>query len=113
MKEVIYQDLGTMAYKKCWEHQLSLFDALLRSKRSDATPEERVAESMAGWLLFVEHTPVYTLGKNGKASNILFSEQMLERIGAEFFHIERGGDVTFHGPGQIVGYPSSIWRRWA
>jgi lipoyl(octanoyl) transferase len=105
MKEVIYQDLGTMAYKKCWEHQLSLFDALLRSKRSDATPEERVAESMAGWFLFVEHTPVYTLGKNGKAANILFSEQMLERIGAEFFHIERGGDVTFHGPGQIVGYP--------
>lgn len=105
MKEVIYKDLGRMAYRECWEQQLSLFDALLRSKRSDATAAERVAESMAGWLLFVEHNPVYTLGKNGKASNILFSEQMLERIGAEFFHIERGGDVTFHGPGQIVGYP--------
>ena len=105
MKEVIYKDLGRMAYRECWEQQLSLFDALLRSKRSDATAAERVAESMVGWLLFVEHNPVYTLGKNGKASNILFSEQMLERIGAEFFHIERGGDVTFHGPGQIVGYP--------
>ncbi len=94
-----------MAYRECWDKQLALFDAILRSKRSDATAEERLAESMAGWLLFVEHNPVYTLGKSGKAENILFTEAMLERIGAEFFHIERGGDVTFHGPGQIVGYP--------
>lgn len=105
MKEVIYKDLGRMAYRECWDKQLALFDAILRSKRSDATAEERLAESMAGWLLFVEHNPVYTLGKSGKAENILFTEAMLERIGAEFFHIERGGDVTFHGPGQIVGYP--------
>lgn len=105
MKEVIYKDLGRMAYKECWDYQLSLFDALLRSKRSDAAAEERQAEAMAGWLLFVEHNPVYTLGKSGKAENILFSEALLERIGAEFFHIERGGDVTFHGPGQLVGYP--------
>lgn len=94
-----------MAYRECWDKQLALFDAILRSKRSDATAEERLAESMAGWLLFVEHNPVYTLGKSGKTENILFTEAMLERIGAEFFHIERGGDVTFHGPGQIVGYP--------
>ena len=94
-----------MAYRECWDYQLSLFDAMLRSKRSGATAEERLAESNAGWILFVEHNPVYTLGKSGKAENILFSEAMLERIGAEFFHIERGGDVTFHGPGQIVGYP--------
>ncbi|MBO5216289.1 MAG: lipoyl(octanoyl) transferase LipB [Alistipes sp.] len=105
MKEVIYKDLGRMAYRECWDKQLALFDAILRSKRSDATAEERLAESMAGWLLFVEHNPVYTLGKSGKTENILFTEAMLERIGAEFFHIERGGDVTFHGPGQIVGYP--------
>lgn len=105
MKEVIYKDLGRMAYKECWEYQLSLFDALLRSKRADVAVEQRQAESFAGWLLFVEHNPVYTLGKSGKVENILFSEQLLERIGAEFFHIERGGDVTFHGPGQLVGYP--------
>lgn len=105
MKEVIYRDLGRMAYKECWEQQLSLFDAILRSKRRDALAEERLSEEMAGWLLFVEHNPVYTLGKSGKAENILFSESMLSRIGAEFFHIERGGDVTFHGPGQLVGYP--------
>ena len=65
----------------------------------DLTPE------MAGWLLLVEHNPVYTLGKSGKQSNMLVSEQYLRSIGAEFFHIERGGDVTYHGPGQIVGYP--------
>ena len=105
MKEVVYKDLGRMAYKECWDYQLSLFDAILRSKRRDALPEEQVAEQMAGWVLFVEHNPVYTLGKSGKAENILFSEQMLQSIGAEFFHIERGGDVTFHGPGQLVGYP--------
>lgn len=103
MKEVKYIDLGRMAYAECWDMQRSLFDRQLAVKAGsvdkDLTPE------MAGWLLLVEHNPVYTLGKSGKQSNMLVSEQYLRSIGAEFFHIERGGDVTYHGPGQIVGYP--------
>lgn len=67
-----------------------------------ADPHER---KLAGEVLLVEHTPVYTLGKSGHAENLLVSRQALEEAGAEFFHIDRGGDITFHGPGQLVGYP--------
>lgn len=103
MKEVEYRDLGRMAYGECWEMQRSLFDRMLAVKAGAV--DEEIIPDMAGWILFVEHNPVYTLGKNGKQSNMLVSEAYLRSIGAEFYHIERGGDVTYHGPGQIVGYP--------
>ncbi|MBR4995644.1 MAG: lipoyl(octanoyl) transferase LipB [Alistipes sp.] len=111
--EVEYRDLGRMGYEECWALQRSLFDALLGSKRGVATTDEAAHQGVgeaigagkAGWLLLVEHNPVYTLGKSGKESNMLISEEYLRSIGAEFFRIDRGGDVTFHGPGQIVGYP--------
>ncbi len=103
MMEVEYIDLGRMAYGECWEKQRSLFDRILATKAGNA--DEEITPEKAGWLLFVEHNPVYTLGKSGKESNMLVSEAYLRSIGAEFYHIERGGDVTFHGPGQIVGYP--------
>ena len=103
MKEVLYRDLGRMAYAECWDLQRSLFDRQLAVKAGSV--DETLTPDMAGWLLLVEHNPVYTLGKSGKQSNMLVSEQYLRSIGAEFFHIERGGDVTYHGPGQIVGYP--------
>ena len=103
MKEAEYRDLGRMAYGECWEKQRSLFDRMLAVKAGAV--DEEITPDMAGWILFVEHNPVYTLGKSGKQSNMLVSEQYLRSIGAEFFHIERGGDVTYHGPGQIVGYP--------
>lgn len=103
MKEVEYRDLGRMAYDECWSLQRSLFDRILVVKAGGE--DEDITPDRAGWLLFVEHNPVYTLGKSGKQSNMLVSEAYLRSIGAEFFHIERGGDVTFHGPGQIVGYP--------
>ena len=86
-----------MDYKACWEYQQRLFDTLLRAK---GTPAEG-----AGYLLLVEHPAVYTLGKSGHAENLLVGEEYLRSIGAEFYHIDRGGDITFHGPGQIVGYP--------
>ena len=86
-----------MDYKACWEYQQRLFDTLLRAK---GTPAEG-----AGYLLLVEHPAVYTLGKSGHAENLLVGEEYLRGIGAEFYHIDRGGDITFHGPGQIVGYP--------
>ena len=103
--EVEYRDLGRMGYSECWALQRSLFERMLAAKRSDASSEQAIAADKAGWMLFVEHNPVYTLGKSGKESNMLVSEEYLRSIGAEFFHIDRGGDVTYHGPGQIVGYP--------
>lgn len=95
--EVEYRDLGRMPYGECWELQQSLFDTLLARKGS--------ATAAAGYLLLVEHPPVYTLGKSGHAENMLVSEAFLRSRGAEYYRIDRGGDVTFHGEGQIVGYP--------
>ena len=99
--QIEYRDLGTMEYEACWQLQQELFDALLARKRAS----ERSADEKAGTLLLVEHLPVYTLGKSGKPDNLLVSQAALEQMGARFFHIDRGGDITFHGPGQLVGYP--------
>lgn len=95
--EVEYRDLGRMPYKECWNLQQSLFEEVLARKGSE--------DGAAGYLLLVEHPPVYTLGKSGHAENLLVSEQFLRSHGAEYYHIDRGGDITFHGEGQIVGYP--------
>jgi lipoyl(octanoyl) transferase len=104
MKGVLYKDLGRMGYSECWDLQRSLFDCVLEAKRTGEVDKDLLGHE-AGWLLLVEHNPVYTLGKSGKDENMLVSEAYLRSIGAEFFRIDRGGDVTFHGPGQIVGYP--------
>lgn len=96
---VEYRDLGRVPYAECWEYQRNLFEGLLRLKR------EGQASEGAGYWLFVEHPAVYTLGKSGHQENMLISEAYLKQLGAEFFHIDRGGDITFHGEGQIVGYP--------
>ena len=118
--EVLYRDLGRMGYGECWDLQRSLFGRILDPKSSAAADSLALSDSQAmsipewdsiidancgGELLFVEHNPVYTLGKSGKAENMLVSEEYLRSIGAEFYRIERGGDITYHGPGQIVGYP--------
>lgn len=97
---VEYRDLGRMPYKECWELQQSLFDELLAQKKQKCAPPHE-----AGYLLLVEHPAVYTLGKSGHAENMLVSEEFLRSHGAEYYHIDRGGDITFHGEGQIVGYP--------
>ena len=97
--KVGYKDLGTMPYNECWQLQQSLFDARLQMRR------EGVESDDCGTILTVEHKPVYTLGKSGNQNNMLISEAYLQSLGAEFFHIDRGGDITFHGPGQIVCYP--------
>lgn len=99
--EVEIRDLQSMVYGECWELQRSLFDALCRKKleKSFADNEPR------GTILIVEHPAVYTLGKSGHAENMLVTEEYLKSLGAEFYHIDRGGDITFHGPGQLVCYP--------
>ena len=106
MKRVLYRDLGRMGYSECWSLQLSEFERMLARKReSDYQAQKSDDSAYMGELLLVEHDHVYTLGKSGKQQNMLVSEEYLRSIGAEFFHIDRGGDVTYHGPGQIVGYP--------
>ena len=101
MQEVEIRDLQTMAYGECWELQRTLFDALCRKKLDKSL----AAEDSCGTILIVEHPAVYTLGKSGKEGNMLCTEERLKALGAEFYHIDRGGDITFHGPGQLVCYP--------
>ncbi len=95
--KAICRDLGLMEYARCWELQRQLFDDLLARKQT--------ASDTVGTILLVEHPPVYTLGKSGHAENLLVAPEQLAEWGATFFHIDRGGDITFHGPGQLVCYP--------
>jgi lipoyl(octanoyl) transferase len=102
-KKVNFQDLGRKDYKETWEYQEQLFKSILdtkiKNRREDAGLET------ANHLLFVEHDHVYTLGKSGALENLLANEGLLKKIGATFYKINRGGDITYHGPGQITGYP--------
>jgi lipoyl(octanoyl) transferase len=98
-QHLVVCSLGQMDYKVAWELQRQIQARLIRAKRSE--PPELTPHV----LLLVEHPPVYTLGKSGDKSNLLLSEDALARYRADFHHIDRGGDITFHGPGQIVGYP--------
>ena len=91
--------LGRMQYEPAWELQKRLQARLIAAKRTDP-PEE-----LPHLLLLVEHPPVYTLGKSGDAAHLLLSDDGLAERGATFHRIDRGGDITYHGPGQIVGYP--------
>ena len=90
-----------MAYGECWDLQRSLFDALCRKKLGKSFTDDEPR----GTILLVEHPAVYTLGKSGNEQNMLVTEEYLKGLGAEFYHIDRGGDITFHGPGQLVCYP--------
>lgn len=110
IQEVVFRDLGQMAYKEAWDYQEQLLQeavtikAVLR-KRADGVDDGSEPLDTRHYLLFVEHPPVYTLGKSGDISNVLLSEEEMGRRGIEFYKINRGGDITFHGPQQLVGYP--------
>ncbi|MBY0349027.1 MAG: lipoyl(octanoyl) transferase LipB [Hydrotalea flava] len=97
---VYFEDLGLKDYKSVWDFQEQLLAANVALKSNEATRKQT-----KNYLLFVEHTPVYTLGKSGKREHILISEAEMKGKSIDFFHINRGGDITFHGPQQIVGYP--------
>jgi len=90
-------------YKKCWDYQEDLFAEILAIK--SANRKEQKLDKTSNYLLFCEHPHVYTLGKNGNEKNLLVNEEYLKDRGADFYEINRGGDITYHGPGQIVGYP--------
>ena len=112
-QSIIFQDLGKMDYKTAWDYQESLLQENVRIKslarNNDSGDDKLVAVDSElltrHYLLFVEHPPVYTLGKSGNIDNVLLSEENLKARGIDFFRTNRGGDITFHGPQQIVGYP--------
>lgn len=102
-KKIQLQDLGNKDYKSTWDYQEALFKAIVDIKIQNR--KENATIQTPNYFLFVEHPHVYTLGKSGDISNLLLSEKQLEAKGAAFYKINRGGDITYHGPGQIVGYP--------
>lgn len=105
MPEVAVVDLGRMDYKSCWDLQERLFAEKLQLKTANRNLEPEQQHLIKNQLLLVEHPHVYTLGKSGKAENLLLSEQQLAEVDATYYHINRGGDITYHGPGQLVVYP--------
>jgi lipoyl(octanoyl) transferase len=121
---VIFEDLGSMDYQTAWDYQERLLQENASIKSSVWSRESGVSQESGvrsqepailptpdsrlqtqHHLLFVEHPPVYTLGKSGNIENVLITEEMRSKKGIEFFRTNRGGDITFHGPGQLVGYP--------
>ncbi len=89
-------DIGTKSFEDAYQYQLEKVDELV---------DKRNEQEFAGCFIYVEHPHVYTLGRHGKTDNLLISEQLLSKINASFVKTDRGGDITYHGPGQIVGYP--------
>lgn len=102
-KQVIVKDLGNKDYKETWDYQESLFEEIVAQKTNNKTNGTTLPTT--NYFLFVEHPHVYTLGKSGHIENLLIDEEGLKNKGATFYKINRGGDITYHGPGQIVGYP--------
>jgi len=102
-KCVELQDLGNKDYKQSWDYQEQLFKGIVDTKIKNRREELQLPTN--NYFLFVEHPHVYTLGKSGDLSNLLLNENQLKDKGATFYKINRGGDITYHGPGQIVGYP--------
>ena len=102
-KQIQLQDLGNKDYKETWDYQEQLFKQIVDSKIQNRNTNSQLPTP--NFFLFVEHPHVYTLGKSGDMSNLLLSEKQLAVKGATFYKINRGGDITYHGPGQIVGYP--------
>ncbi|MFA5815405.1 MAG: lipoyl(octanoyl) transferase LipB [Bacteroidales bacterium] len=102
---IVYEDLGLMDYKKAWDYQVTLFNERVNQKLTNraSLPDQQVYPDNR--LLFVEHPHVYTLGRSGDQNNLLIDSNFLNNIQATYYHIDRGGDITYHGPGQIVGYP--------
>ena len=105
-QKVIFEDLGIKSYQPTWDYQES---ALLKNTQIKSIAREKEEDvtltATQHKLILVEHPPVFTLGKNGKREHVLVSEEHLQKLGIEFFHINRGGDVTYHGLQQVVGYP--------
>lgn len=110
LQTVQYRDLGVMDYQQAWDYQEKLLQENVRIKTAQYAAvgqagTETLPSSTSHYLLFVEHPPVYTLGKSGQIGNVLLDEAGLRERNIQFFQTNRGGDITYHGPGQLVGYP--------
>lgn len=103
LQTVRYIDLGLVDYKQAWSYQEKLFNEIVALKINNRTADQQ--QATPSYLLFCQHPHVYTLGNSGNKENLLISEQELEQKNASYYKINRGGDITYHGPGQIVGYP--------
>ena len=97
METIKYKDLRNIEYKEAWDFQEKCFNEVLQAKQNK--------KPQGGYLLFCEHPHVFTLGKSGEEQNFLIQQEFLKQIKATYFQTNRGGDITYHGPGQIVGYP--------
>ena len=101
--EIFVKDLGILSYDKSWEHQKTIFDNIISQKIKNRTLKKK--NKTDNYLLIVEHKPIFTIGKSGDTSNLLLNKKQLKSKNIEFKKINRGGDITFHGSGQVVGYP--------
>lgn len=99
MADFNYEDVGLKDYKECWDYQERLLEEVQADKKASKAPSEQ------NHFLLVEHPHVYTLGKSGDEHNLLIHEDFMRKIDATYYKIDRGGDITYHGPGQLVGYP--------
>lgn len=106
-KQVMLQDLGMISYKKAWDYQQKLLEEAIAIKRNNRglSKDDNTYQNQQNNLLFCEHPPVYTLGRQGKKEHLLLNDKALEEQNLEFYKINRGGDITYHGPGQLVAYP--------
>lgn len=103
--KVSFEDLGPIPYQQAWDYQELLLNKIVKQKLENEKLPEAESKATDNWLLFCEHPHVYTLGKSGSEENLLADAFQLHAKKAEFIHTNRGGDITYHGPGQIVGYP--------
>ena len=102
-RNILLRDLNIIDYKEAWDYQTQLLQEIVETKTKNR--KSTFQETTKNHFLFVEHPHVYTLGKSGDLSNLLLTEKQLQQKEASFYKINRGGDITYHGPGQIVGYP--------
>ena len=100
---IVVKDLGVLSYEDSWEHQKTIFENIISQKIKNRTLKKK--NKTDNYLLIVEHKPIFTIGKSGDTSNLLLNKKQLKSKNIEFKKINRGGDITFHGSGQVVGYP--------
>jgi len=105
VNKAIFEDLGLKDYKETWDYQEYFFNKIVKRKSADNIKETITGSDYENRLIFVEHPHVYTLGKSGSENNMLLDFIQLKAKDASFYKIDRGGDITYHGPGQIVAYP--------
>ena len=102
-KKIILRDIGKSSFSDAWEYQEDIFKKIISQKIKNRSNENKMETN--NFLIITEHDPVYTIGKSGDISNLLLNDDEMKTQGIEFYKINRGGDITYHGPGQIMGYP--------